>query len=62
MKTTIFEAVKTSKGGILKKALIIGGAIVGLAIVTKLVKSRNSDLAEVTVDEDQPVSEESVEE
>lgn len=43
MKNGIFEVIKTNKKAIFKKALIIGGAIAGLVIVTKMVKSKNDE-------------------
>lgn len=39
----IIDTIKANKGRIAKRALIIGGAALGLAIVAKVVTSRNSD-------------------
>jgi hypothetical protein len=35
---TILEVIKTNKKAIIKKALIVGGTIAGLAVVTQVVK------------------------
>lgn len=44
MKNSIIEVIKTNKKAILKRALIIGGTIAGLAIVMKMAKSNDSEV------------------
>lgn len=48
--TKLIEVVKANKKGILKKVLIIGGAIVGLAVVAVL--SRGSDEPDEVIEDE----------
>jgi hypothetical protein len=43
MNKGIFEVIKANKKEIIKKALIIGGSIAGLAIVSKIALSKGDD-------------------
>lgn len=47
MKRSIIEVIKANKGTILKRALIVGGAVVGLTVVMAMAKSNDSEEVEV---------------
>jgi hypothetical protein len=44
MKNSIIEVIKANKKAILKKALIVGGTIAGLAIVMNVARSKEGVL------------------
>lgn len=50
MKNSIIEVIKVNKKAIMKKALIIGGTVIGLAVVGKLIQPSGDDEV-VEVDE-----------
>lgn len=57
-KENIVEVVKANKGKVIKKALIIGGTIAGLAIVLLAASKRGSDEDDLPMDaEEQPTYE-----
>lgn len=46
MSKSIIEVIKTNKKAIAKKALVLVGTVVGLAIVGKLVTSKDDEVLE----------------
>lgn len=53
---TIIEVIKSNKKAIIKKALIIGGTILGLAIVMRVVNTKGDTLEDADL-EDQTTEE-----
>ena len=41
--TNLLAVIKENKGKILKRTLMVGGALIGLAIVTKMIRSNNDE-------------------
>jgi hypothetical protein len=50
-ETVVKEVAKKSKGGLVKKVVIIGGTILGLAIGAMLLGSRKKDEIEIQAEE-----------
>lgn len=53
---TVIEVIKSNKKAIIKKALIIGGTILGLAIVMRVVNTKGDTLEDADL-EDQTTEE-----
>jgi hypothetical protein len=54
----LFEVIKANKKGILKKALIIGGTIAGLAVAAAIVKPKSNDMIEIPAENAEDSTEE----
>lgn len=51
MKKSIIEVIKANRGAIVKRALIVGGTAIGLAIVGKMLNKDEECDIEIDADE-----------